>query len=100
MDNLLKEWNEIQTKKVKSAIVEFMRRREGNVRYNYDGIDQLLGLAYTSSSSCAGLWICNIAFYMDAERKLSIRGFVLDVSGWVYALCEDKDENQYYIKIK
>lgn len=43
-----------------------------------DRFDKFMGLAYTSSSSCAGLWVCNVDVRMFfAETWWTIRGFVM-----------------------
>lgn len=105
---LLKEWDENQTECVRELVAAYLSIRPYNIKdkkdvsfflKDYNAIDNILGFAYTSSGRCAGLWICNTLLYMDSENKLIVRGFVLDACAHVYALCEDKNENTFYIMI-
>ena len=65
----------------------------------FDGYDKKLGFAYTSSGIYAGLWICNDRLWLDCEEKIEIRGFAMTSSHLVVAVCEDEDEDLFYIYI-
>lgn len=65
--------------------------------HNHTDIDNHIGLAYTSSFSVAGLWICNLDVQYDKERRYV--GFVLDEQGDVYALLWTVEEKESYVKI-
>lgn len=86
---LLAEWTEQQTKKVERAISKHFERSIG-------ALDKMLGLAYTSSSAFAGLWVTSEARYEDT--RFYYRGFVCD-GQVVYALLWDKDENEIYMPL-
>ena len=61
---------------------------------NYDQVSEFLGLAYTSGSSYAGYWVCNV----DAENThvpgFRYIGFTVGQDGGYYAILWDKDENE------
>ena len=102
-----KEWTEIETKSVEKTIRDwFLTRETSALRYGtikfirrFKELDEILGLAYTSSSKFAALWICNDTVYLDNDRIYHIRGFVLDDYDKVFAYCMDKDENELYVQI-
>lgn len=102
-----KEWTEIETKSVEKTIRDwFLTRETSALRYGTikfirrpKELDEILGLAYTSSGKFAGLWICNDEVYLDNDRVYHIRGFVLDDYDKVFAYCMDKDENELFVQI-
>jgi len=88
MKPLLKEWSEgADSKRIQSAIRKYM--------YN---IDYSLGLAYTSSSDCAGLWVCNLAVY-NRDHVKRLVGFVMDEDKTIFALWYGDNEEEYYEQI-
>ena len=107
----LKDWTPKQFDLMQRAIKRYFTRsactlktNNGIVMFsildNYDSIADVLGLAYTSSSSMAGLWICNV----DAEHIYKYEGyryigFVMDNDCNAYALLWDKDENEIQVPI-
>ena len=96
----LKSWDEKQVKQVEKAIKKFLNSRFFEYSHGYTpNLFDALGLAYTSSSAYAGLWVCNIELYFDAEQKFKVEGFALGNGGFVFAVCWDKDENEILIPI-
>lgn len=66
---------------------------------NYLDLDNQLGLAYTSTSAYAALWICNAITLMADETRHFI-GFAINATGHVVAICEDQNEkNTVYIQL-
>jgi len=90
---LLQEWNETQFAKVRRKIaVHFMK--------SYTYCDNWLGLAYTSSSSCAAEWVCNGVDAMSKKYPTHrYIGFAMGEDGNVYAILWDKDENEILEKL-
>jgi len=98
--NLLNTWTETQLKSVNKIVKKFINSRYFDHSHGYQpNLFNALGLAYTSSSSYAGLWVCNIEIYIDAKQLFKIIGFALGSGGFVYAICWDKDENEILIPI-
>jgi hypothetical protein len=107
---LLKEWDKSQFKTAEKIITKWINSRffeshhtpnknpfiEGK---SFKAIAGVLGLAYTSTSSFAAYWVCNTVLYLDAEQKYQIDGFAQEKSGFVYAYCMDKDENDLLIPL-
>lgn len=65
----------------------------------FDGYDKKLGFAYTSTSSFAGLWICNDTLFLDCEQGVRILGFAMTSAHMAVAVCETEDEDMFYIYI-
>jgi hypothetical protein len=63
----------------------------------FNQIDNILGLAYTSTSSFAALWVCNSG-YLWADKDHHFIGFAINTDGEVIGIADDKDENSIYIK--
>ena len=62
-------------------------------------LDENLGLAYTSTSSCAALWLCN-ANYLMFDNTRHLVGLTIGKDGNFYAWIEDENEqNQEFIKL-
>lgn len=85
--DLLQSWDDAQMEDVKSAISKFF-----GMPYEY--LYMRLGLAYTSTSAFAALWVCNMEQPMPKNEKFHIRGFALNTDNQVVAYCEDKEENE------
>lgn len=64
----------------------------------FNQIDNLLGLAYTSTSDYAALWVCN-GGYLWADNKHSFIGFAINEQGQIFGIADDKDENSIYIAL-
>lgn len=64
----------------------------------FSQIDNALGLAYTSTSDYAALWVCN-GGYLWANNTHSFIGFAINTNGEVIGIADDKDENSIYIKM-
>lgn len=66
---------------------------------NLERIKSVLGLAYTSGSSFAGLWCCNSGYLMATDTHYFI-GFAINTDNEVIGICHDESENEYFVKIK
>lgn len=113
--NLKKEWTDQETEKVEKSIREWLsnltfsaRIRRGINSTEYflpplkteEQMNNLLGLAYTSSSEYAGLWVCNVELIVKHDgKRYFVQGFAMDNYGNIYAVCHDKKENDNYITI-
>lgn len=66
---------------------------------SFSQIDNVCGLAYTSSGIYAGLWVCNgVNIWADATRRFY--GFAISTDGKFYALAEDENEqNPLFIEM-
>jgi len=67
--------------------------------YDYTGIENFLGLAYTSGSSCAGLWVCNVDAINPKYPDYRYVGFAMSEDLKPYAILWDKDENEINIPL-
>jgi hypothetical protein len=69
---------------------------------NFTTLENLLGFAYTSSSDCAGIWLCNaFNIFIDTDYTYKIDGFILSESGDVYINCSgDINGQESVINIK
>lgn len=105
-----KEWTKEDFKTAKNAIAKFLNSRYFEIHHSqdvtpfyncksFDQFDNILGLAYTSTSDFAGLWICNTELYLDTEHKISLNGFVIGSGGFVFAIWNDKQENEIIFPI-
>jgi len=98
--NFLKSWTDNQLKSVEKIVKKYINSRFFDHSHGYQkDLFESLGLAYTSSSCYAGLWVCNIEIYIDAKELFKIEGFALLPGGFVVAVCWDKDENEILIPI-
>ena len=100
----LTEWSERQLKAVEKKILVFIKSRWFETMHGgenkdpfigcrtFEDIDNILGLAYTSSSSFAGLWACNTHLYLDAARDWYLNGFAMDKNGFVFAIWNNDEE--------
>lgn len=88
---LLKEWTPQQGDKVERFISKFYKT-------NYNKVDAHLGLAYTSSSRFAGLWVCNVEEHL--KNGYFIKCFAMDVNENIIIYCLNKDEDEMFILMK
>jgi hypothetical protein len=108
----LPEWNASQMKQVKKAVCKFINSRYWETLHSpntdpfiidqaktFDKIDSILGLAYTSSSAYAGLFVCNTELYLDNDHKWHLQAFALDSNGFVHAIFWDVNENEIAFNI-
>jgi len=108
----LREWTnfETQQKQVEKAIFKYFRAKthkllkkhnEPLINFNpvtFCQIDNLLGLAYTSTGAYAGLWVCNGGYLMYNDTH-HFTGFMINELGEVIAAAEDENENTIYINL-
>lgn len=106
--SFLTEWTPDQFKGMERKIAQFfsgkpMSTHHGNypaMFLNWIAISDRLGLAYTSSSSCAGYWICNTEVYSNEFPDYQYIGFALGTNRRPYAILQDKEENEKIIELK
>lgn len=109
--NFLKEWENYSKtiKKVEKAIFKGIKKgayiwqpshnKESQRVFNpsnFNDINNLLGFAYTSSGTFAGLWCCNGGYLLTKENKHFI-GFAINTDFEVIAITEDEEENPTYL---
>ena len=92
-NELLKSWSESQFDLAEQKIAEYFFESISNLGVR-------LGLAYTSSSAFAALWVCHKAPYFDKQNHFKIRGFALDKMENLVIYCEDINENELFVTIK
>lgn len=107
---LKKEWAQDEFKKVERKIANHFTRKHYNhikqhgekPRPAYFGsfrqVDEFLGLAYTSTSDFAALWVCN-GGYLYADPTHHFIGFAINELDEVIAIANDENENSIYIKL-
>lgn len=100
---LLKEWNPKQFKAIERKILSHFKGVGKIVTSSGHGfiypvsfkrVDNFLGLAFTSSSKCAGLWVCNVDPISEKYPLYRYVGFAIGEDGKYYAILWDKDENE------
>lgn len=102
---LKQEWNDKDFNKIKSALLRHftfknLNTRHGNkVCYTYADLENLLGLPYTSSSSCAGLWVTNTEIFCKDFPGYKYEGFAISNSGKCCAILWDKNETEIIIEL-
>lgn len=97
----LAEWNPAQFKAMQRAIsrhfsITDIRTNKGEYPAKYrsfEALDEILGLAYTSSSSFAGYWVCNVDIYGLCTGFRYV-GFAMTEAGRPYAILWDAEENE------
>lgn len=90
--SFLKNWTPEQLKVIEGAISSHFRKGITNCK-------NWLGLAYTSTSSYAGYWVCNVQIEPVKYPNHSYVGFALTDSLKPYAILWDKDENEILLPL-
>lgn len=103
----LKEWTPAQFKAIEKAIVKYFKGKniacstgQGTNYYQfktYTGIDQILGLAYTSTGIWACYGVCNVKAAFDADGIYNYEYFTIGEDGNFYAVLQDEEENELTI---
>lgn len=103
---LIKEWNQLQFKQVEKAITKHFKGKVIKTHENkfyefktFKGIDQVLGLAYTSTGLFACYGVCNVAAYFDADDLFQYCYFAIGEDGTIYTIIQDSEENELCIKL-
>lgn len=107
-----KEWTAADFKQVQKRICNWIASRHFETHHSpeadpftiagarsFAAIDNILGLAYTSTGIWACYGVCNTRLFLDAGHKFSADYFTIDRYGFVYAVCQDDAENEIYIPI-
>lgn len=107
-----KDWTDEEFKQVEKAITDHFTNWKNQYKYQrnheekprvflprtYKELNNILGLAYTSTSAYAGLWACNGGYlYADATHRFT--GFAINTDGEVIAIADDENENEIFIKL-
>lgn len=103
----LQEWKPEHFRKMNAAIGNHFRKKEvvteHNGRIRMRGIrqvEQILGLPFTSGSSCAALWAnCNTHAYFDTDKIYYYLGFAIGEDERLYIMLQDIKENQLTIEL-
>jgi hypothetical protein len=104
------EWSDSDFKLVKKRVLSFLQSRHNkSAKFpqgiplsgtsNFKQFADFFGFAYTSSSSYAMYCLCNDELFLDVNQLYKIEFFGMDMGGFVYAICWDKDENELVINI-
>jgi hypothetical protein len=99
------DWTEQDFRTVKNAIRRHLIGKELDthkgkfIAHTFEQLDNILGLAYTSSSSYAMYGICNVHLKHPFYPEYRYFCFALATDGTPYAELWDKDENELYIKL-
>lgn len=101
------EISEKQAKGLKRAISAHfawstLKTNNGTKNYitpNYTQIADFLGLAYTSGSSYAGFWVCNVEAENEHIPGFHYVGFTVGTDGEYYATLWDANENEKIIRL-
>lgn len=101
------EISEKQAKGLKRAISAHfswstLKTNNGTKNYttpNYNQISEFLGLAYTSMSSYAGYWVCNVEAENEHIPGFHYVGFTVGNDGGYYAILWDANENEKIIRL-
>lgn len=111
--NFITSWTSKDFKKAEKAIVNHFRlysydlitehgkpARKMTIQenYNFESLDALLGLAYTSSGYCAEYGICN-GVYVMANKTHHFDSFMINELGEVVASVQDNEEKSIYITL-
>ncbi len=104
--SFLKDWTPaIFTKMQKRISAHFSGKPMSTTHGNYPemylswtAVSDRLGLAYTSSSSYAGYWICNTEVYHDEYPGYKYIGFAM-ANRRPVAILWDKDEKELIITL-
>jgi len=106
-----KEWTPAEFKGIEKSIAKhfsqrvFLRFSTGQemkvtrVYNSFTQIDNILGLAYTSSGMFACYGICNVDAHFDEDNIYSYSYFVIGNNDKHYAILQDKDENELTIEL-
>ncbi len=106
----LKEWTPAQFTQIQRAIAKYFKGktiecktgRPGSNFYTfktYEGVNEVFGLAYTSSGDYAGYWVCNVAALSPKYTGYKYEGFAIGADNKCYAILWDKDENEIIIPL-
>ena len=98
----LNEWSEDQFKAMQRAIVRHFQDRDINTSHgnykpgfrSFEALGEIMGFAYTSSSSYAGYWICNTDVKSGRYDGFHYVGFAITTDNKPYAILWDKYENE------
>jgi hypothetical protein len=68
---------------------------------SFDTLDSVLGFAYTSTGICAAYWACNGVNIFSSLLPTGfnyLQGFCYDESGQLWAIFQDENETEFYLK--
>lgn len=105
--SFIKEWTPEQFNAMDKAIRKHFWKRSLNTyhglhygrRWTFDELDNILGLAYTSTGIWACYGVCNTEAYYKGNKSLWYSYFTIGTDGNFYAILQDKDENETVISL-
>ena len=98
--NFLQSWSDQELKRVEKIVKNYLNKSSFSTSHGFKlDLYSEAGLAYTSRSAYAGLWVCNISIFIDVTEKYAIQGFAMTTGGFVYAICWDENENEIIVSI-
>lgn len=106
--SFLKEWTQEQFIAMEKDIVNYFKSKgltyTKEFKFGFPfrslaAINETFGLSYTSSTSYAGLWVCNTEVYEDVSKEYHYVGFALGTNRKAYAILWDKEENEKIIEL-
>lgn len=107
----IKEWTPEQFKAMNKAIAQhlnsrvFLRYSDGagmhttRIYKSFNQIDNILGLAYTSSGIWACYGVCNVQAWFDMDNVYQYSYFTIGECGRYYAVLQDINENELVIEL-
>lgn len=109
--DFLTEWTDKQFKQVEKAIYrhfcsytyKFQPTHDKESRkdfrpFRYEEIETTLGLAYTSTSKYAALWVCNSGYLMANDTHY-FNAFAINKNGQIVGIVQDENENEIFIEL-
>lgn len=100
------EWSPADFKKMEKAITKFFKLKSFETSHGtkhfsatYKSIDQVIGLAYTSSSSYAMLSACNIDVYLVNNKHWRYCHFCMTNAGVPMAAVKNNEEKYQYMPL-
>jgi len=109
LPDMYQAWTKDQFVEIEKAIVKHLRYQwrtyeDGRGRHRvqfkgWDHITEIIGLAYTSSSSYAGYWITNVTLRHPQYPDYRYIGFSISHDNKYYAILWDSKENELIIQL-
>lgn len=98
----LNQWTPAQFKTMKTAISRHFSNKYFSGRNmhfqpmprTFENIDSIAGLAFTSSSSYAGYWVCNDEIVCSKYAGYKYIGFAMTEGNTPFAILWDASENE------
>jgi hypothetical protein len=103
---MIQEWTPEQFTQMQKAIVKHFKGKKLHTHHGnhwpqrtFKQIDEIFGLAYTSTSKCAMYGVCNTNVFLDLEQNWKYSYFAIGTDGNTYAICENIEETELTIQL-